>query len=50
MGIEALKSEELKDYNRKEVSLVYLRVKRVLDFICSLFTWGSCWDFYCNGV
>ena len=36
MGIEALKSEELKDHNRKGVSLVYLRVKRTLDFICSL--------------
>ncbi len=35
MGIEALKSEELKDHSRKEVSQVYLRVKRVLDFICS---------------
>ena len=35
MGIEALKSEELKDHDRKEVSQVYLRVKRVLDFICS---------------
>lgn len=36
MGIKVLKSEESKDNNRKEVSLVYLRVKRVLDFICSL--------------
>lgn len=35
MGIEALKSEDLKDHSRKEVSQVYLRVKRVLDFICS---------------
>lgn len=36
MGIEALKSEELKDHNRIEVSRVYLRIKRTLDFICSL--------------
>ena len=36
MGIEALKSEELKDHNRKRVSPVYLCVKRTLDFICSL--------------
>ena len=36
MGIEALKSEELKDHSRKGVSSVYLCVKRSLDFICSL--------------
>ena len=36
MAIEAMESEELKDYSRKEVSKVYLLVKRVLDFICSL--------------
>lgn len=36
MGIEALKSEELKDHSRKGVSPVYLCVKRSLDFICSL--------------
>lgn len=36
MGTEALKSEELKDHNRKGVSPVYLCVKRTLDFICSL--------------
>jgi O-antigen biosynthesis protein WbqP len=36
MGINALESEELEDHNRKKASLVYLRVKRVLDFICSL--------------
>ena len=36
MGIEALKSEELKDHSRKGVSPVYLCVKRTLDFICSL--------------
>jgi O-antigen biosynthesis protein WbqP len=36
MGIEALKSEELKDHKRKGVSTVYLCVKRTLDFICSL--------------
>ena len=35
MGIEALKSEKLKDYNRKEVFKVYLCVKRFLDLICS---------------
>lgn len=31
-----MKSEELKDHNRKKVSLVYLLVKRAIDFICSL--------------
>lgn len=36
MGTKALKSEELKDHNREGVSPVYLCVKRVLDFICSL--------------
>ena len=36
MGTEALKSEELKDLNRINVSPVYLCVKRSLDFICSL--------------
>jgi len=36
MGIEALKAEESKEHNSKKVSQVYLRVKRVLDFICSL--------------
>ncbi len=36
MGTEALRSEELKDHNRKGVSPVYLCVKRSLDFICSL--------------
>lgn len=36
MGIEAFKSEELKDLNRNNVSPVYLRVKRSFDFICSL--------------
>jgi O-antigen biosynthesis protein WbqP len=36
MGMEALKSEKLKDHSRKDVSPVYLCVKRTLDFICSL--------------
>ena len=36
MGTEALKSKELKNRSRKKVSLVYLYVKRTLDFICSL--------------
>lgn len=36
MGIEVLKSEELKAHNGKGVSSVYLCVKRTLDFICSL--------------
>lgn len=36
MGIEALKSEELKDHNKNKVSPVYLCVKRAFDFICSL--------------
>ena len=36
MGTEALKSEELKDLKRNNVSPVYLCLKRVLDFICSL--------------
>ena len=36
MGTKALKSEELKDHNRKGISPIYLCVKRSLDFICSL--------------
>jgi len=35
MGIDALKSEGLKDLNRKKVSLIYLCIKRALDLICS---------------
>lgn len=36
MGIEALKFEDSTHRNKNTVSVVYLRVKRVLDFVCSL--------------
>jgi len=36
MGTEVLKSVESKDNNRKGVSPIYLCIKRILDFICSL--------------